>query len=131
MIGKKEIVGSEKYYLIDLGFYKSQLEEKQRNIGRILENIVYLELIRQGYKVTVGKVGDFEIDFICRKESRKIYIQVAYLLNNEETIIRELNPLLKVADNYPKYILTMDKINQSHEGIEHINIINFLRNPEI
>lgn len=131
LVGKKEIIGSEKYYLIDLGFYKSQLEEKQQNTGHILENIIYLELIRQGYKVTVGKIGDSEIDFICKKDSRKIYIQVAYLLNNEKTIERELNPLLKIDDNYPKYILSMDKISQSREGIEHINIINFLRNQNI
>ena len=131
LIGKKEIIGSEKYYLIDLGFYKSQLEEKQQNIGHILENIVYLELIRQGYKVTIGTFGDLEIDFVCRKDSNKIYVQVSYLLNNESTIEREFKPLLKINDNYPKYILSMDKIDLSKEGIQHINIIQFLRNPEI
>ena len=131
LIGKKEITGSEKYYLIDLGFYKSQLEEKQQNIGHILENIVYLELIRQGYKVTIGTFGDLEIDFVCRKDSKKIYVQVSYLLNDENTREREFKPLLKITDNYPKYILSMDKMDLSKEGIEHINIIHFLRNPEI
>lgn len=131
LIGKKEIYGPEKYYLIDIGFYKSQLEEKQQNIGRILENIVYLELLRQGYKITIGKFNDLEIDFICRKENKKIYIQVTNYLSDEYITQREFNPLLKVKDNYPKYVLSMDKINTSKEGIENINIIEFLINPEI
>ena len=127
LVGKKEIMGSEKYYLTDLGFYKSQLEEKQENLGRILENIVYLELIRNGYKVTVGKFKDSEIDFVCRKNNKKLYIQVTYLLNSKKTVEREFNPLIKIKDNYPKYVLSMDKIDFSQGGIEHKNIINFLR----
>ena len=127
LIGKKELNGSEKYYLIDQGFYKSQLEEKQRNTGRILENIVYLELLRKGYKITIGCMNDLEIDFVCRKDNEKIYIQVAYYLSSEETIEREFKPLLMINDNYPKYVLSMDKIDQSREGIEHVNIIKFLR----
>jgi len=129
LTGKREIVGSEKYYLIDLGFYKSQLEEKQRNVGHVLENMVYLELVRQGYKVTIGRLARSEIDFVCRKDGKKIYVQVSYLLDNDETLERELKPFLNVGDNYPKYLLSMDKINQSQNGIEHINIIQFLKNP--
>ena len=131
LVGKKEIAGSEKYYLMDLGFYKSQLEEKQQNTGHVLENIVYLELIRQGYKVTVGKIDDSEIDFICKMNGKKVYVQVAYLLEEKETRKREFNPLLKVKDNYPKYVLSMDRVSQSCDGIENVNIIQFLRNPEI
>lgn len=127
LIGKKEIIGSEKYYLVDQGFYKSQLEEKQHNIGRILENIVYLELIRNDCKVTVGWVNDYEIDFICKKDNKKFYIQVAYHLESDKTIEREFRPLTLVKDNYPKYVLTMDKQNLSKDGIEHMNIIRFLR----
>lgn len=130
ILGKKEITGSEKYYLIDQGFYKSKLDEKQQNIGRIIENIIYLELIRNDYKVTIGSVNDLEIDFICRKDGKKIYIQVAYILNDVKTLNREFKPLMKVKDNYPKYVLTMDKFNHSRDGIDHINIINFLRNSE-
>lgn len=127
LIGKKEIVGSEKFYLIDQGFYKSRLEEKQRNIGKILENILYLELIRNDCKVTIGSVDDFEIDFVCRKDHEKFYIQVAYHLENDEIIEREFRPLKLIDDNYPKYVLSMDKENHSHEGIVHMNIIKFLR----
>ena len=127
LIGKKEIVGSEKFYLIDQGFYKSRLEEKQRNIGKILENILYLELIRNDCKVTIGSVDDFEIDFVCRKDDEKFYIQVAYHLENDDIIEREFRPLKLIDDNYPKYVLSMDKENHSQEGIVHMNIIKFLR----
>ena len=128
LVGKKEIVGVEKYYLIDHGFYKANLEEKQQNKGRILENIVYLELLRQGYKVTFGKIRDYEVDFICKKDGTRVYIQVSYLLSDEKTIEREFRPLLEIKDNYPKYVISMDKINMSRSGIKHLNVINFLRN---
>lgn len=128
LVGKKEIIGSEKYYLLDTGFYKSQLEEKQRNIGRILENIIFIELKRHGYKITIGKVNDYEIDFICKKNNQKIYIQVTYLLENDETIEREFRPLLMIKDNYPKYVLSMDRTFQPQNGIKHMNIIDFLKN---
>ena len=128
LVGKKEIIGSEKYYLLDTGFYKSQLEEKQRNIGRILENIIFIELKRHGYKITIGKVNDYEIDFICKKNNQKIYIQVTYLLENDETIEREFRPLLMIKDNYPKYVLSMDRTIQPQNGIKHMNIIDFLKN---
>lgn len=131
LIGKREITGSEKYYLMDLGFYKSQLEEKQQNTGHILENIVYLELLRQDYKVTIGKINESEIDFVCRKGNRKIYVQVCYLINEDEEIIkREFEPLSKIRDNYPKYVLSMEKSDYSRDGIEHVNIIRFLKNPD-
>ena len=128
LVGKKEIIGSEKYYLLDTGFYKSQLEEKQRNIGHILENIIFIELKRHGYKITIGKVNDYEIDFICKKNNQKIYIQVTYLLENDETIEREFRPLLMIKDNYPKYVLSMDRTFQPQNGIKHMNIIDFLKN---
>lgn len=128
LVGKKEIIGSEKYYLLDTGFYKSQLEEKQRNIGRILENIIFIELKRHGYKITIGKVNDYEINFICKKNNQKIYIQVTYLLENDETIEREFRPLLMIKDNYPKYVLSMDRTFQPQNGIKHMNIIDFLKN---
>lgn len=128
LVGKKEIMGSEKYYLIDTGFYKSQLDEKQRNIGHILENIIFIELKRHGYKITMGKVNNYEIDFICKKNNQKFYIQVTYLLENDETVEREFRPLLMIKDNYPKYVLSMDRIIQPQNGIKHMNIIDFLKN---
>lgn len=128
LVGKKEIIGSEKYYLLDTGFYKSQLEEKQRNIGHILENIIFIELKRHSYKITIGNINNHEIDFVCKKNNKKMYIQVTYLLENEETIEREFKPLLMIKDNYPKYVLSMDRTLQPQHGIKHMNIIDFLKN---
>ncbi|WP_407424640.1 ATP-binding protein [Methanobrevibacter sp.] len=128
LASKKEIVGSEKYYLIDTGFYKSQLDEKQHNIGNILENIVFLELKRNGYKITIGNVNGCEVDFVCKRNNQKIYIQVAYLMEDDETVEREFLPLLMISDNYPKYVLSMDRILQPQNGVKHMNIIDFLRN---
>ena len=127
LIGKKEINGSEKFYIMDQGFYKSQLEEKQLNIGRILENIIYLELLRNDCKVTVGTINNYEIDFVCKKDNKKFYIQVANHLYDEKTIDGEFRPLKQVDDNYPKYVLTMDRQDYSRDGIVHMNIIKFLR----
>lgn len=127
LIGKKEINGSEKFYIMEQGFFKSQIEEKQLNIGRILENIVYLELLRNDCKVTVGTINNYEIDFVCKKDNKKFYIQVAYHLYDEKIIDREFRPLKQVDDNYPKYVLTMDRQDYSRDGIVHMNIIKFLR----
>lgn len=127
LTSKKEISGSEKFYIMDQGFYKSQLEEKQLNIGRILENIIYLELLRNDCKVTVGTINNYEIDFVCKKDNKKFYIQVAYHLYDEKIIDREFRPLKQVDDNYPKYVLTMDRQDYSRDGIVHMNIIKFLR----
>lgn len=126
-IGLNEISNSEKYYLIDQGFYKSNLEEKQKNFGHLLENIVYLELLRNGYIVTIGKLKKYEIDFIARKDEEKIYIQVSYNLSNKKTLNRELKPLLEIKDNYPKYLISKDRENYSMKGIKHYNIIQFLK----
>ena len=127
LIGKKEINGSEEFYIMDQGFFKSQLEEKQLNIGRILENIIHLELLRNDCKVTVGTINNYEIDFVCKKDNKKFYIQVAYHLYDEKIIDREFRPLKQVDDNYPKYVLTMDRQDYSRDGIVHMNIIKFLR----
>ncbi|MBQ9026783.1 MAG: ATP-binding protein [Methanobrevibacter sp.] len=127
IIELKEINNSEKYYLIDQGFYKSNLEEKLMNKGNRLENIVYLELLRNDYKITIGKINKMEIDFIARKKEEKIYIQVAYELKEDKTIEREFKPLLEIKDNYPKYVISTDKDDYSQKGIKHLNIIKFLK----
>lgn len=127
LTSKKEISGSEKFYVMDQGFFKSQIEEKQLNIGRILENIVYLELLRNDCKVTVCTINNYEIDFVCKKDNKKFYIQVAYHLYDEKIIDREFRPLKQVDDNYQKYVLTMDRQDYSRDGIVHMNIIKFLR----
>ena len=130
LIGKKILNHLEKYYVVDLGFRESILK-KDLDIGPSLENIVYFELLRRGYEVNIGKYNTKEIDFICRKGSEKIYIQVTYILANEEIHKREFDPLLKVNDNYPKYVLSLDDFDMSYMGVKHLNIINFLTGNEI
>ena len=127
IVGLREIGNSEKYYLVDQGFYKSNLEQKQQNKGHLLENIVYLELLRNNYTVTIGTSNKYEIDFIARKEDEKIYIQVSYNLSNPSTLERELKPLLEVKDNYPKYLISKDRENYTTKGIKHYNFFTFLK----
>ena len=126
--GKEILKLHEKYYVIDHGFNQVFNGRNLTNISRTMENIVYVELLRKGYDVTIGKIGDFEIDFIAKKHKRKVYIQVTYSLASEETIGREFRPLLKVKDNYPKYVISLDKFDFSQEGIIHQNLIDFLVN---
>ncbi len=93
---------------------------------------VFLELKRRGYRVTIGKLGNREIDFIAERESRKIYLQVAYLLHSQETVEREFSVLKQVKDNYPKYVISMDTIyGNDMEGIRRINLIDFLLSDEL
>lgn len=128
--GKKLLAIYEKYYASDPGLRHSALGYRYDDISMLLENIVYIELLRRGYKVTIGKLDDFEVDFIAQKNNVKIYFQVAYLLSGEETVEREFRPLLKIHDNYQKIVLSMDKIwGEDKDGIKRMNIIDFLLNP--
>lgn len=129
--GKKILKYDEKYYLCDLGFRQAIIGNNQRDITRVIENIVYMELLRRGYEITIGKVGDLEVDFVCKKQNKPIYIQVSYLLTSEETIEREFKPLKNILDNYPKYVITMGDVDMSHDGIEHLNLVDFLLGDEI
>ena len=97
-----------------------------KDINLTIENIVYLELLRRGYYVTVGKNQDKEIDFVCDKRGEKLYIQVTYLLASEETIQREFGVYDTVRDNFPKYVVSMDEFDMSRNGIKHRNIRDFL-----
>ena len=126
LIGKKILNVNEKYYIADHGIREAILESNQRDINQIFENIIYLELLRKGYNVRVGKINNLEIDFVCTKGNEKNYIQVAYLLASSETIEREFSSLEKINDNYPKYVISMDEFDMSRNGIRHINIIDFL-----
>lgn len=123
--GKKVLEHNEKYFLVDHGFYQARFGEIE-NMGSILENIVYIELLRRGYDVKVGMIGKNEIDFVCRKDKEKIYIQVTYQLENDETKDREFSGLEKINDNFDKYVLSMDKLDFSGNGLKHRNIIDFL-----
>ena len=128
--GKKILTVNEKYYVADHGVREAVFGGNQRDINLVLENIVYLELLRRGYVVTVGKVGDKEVDFICESQGNRLYIQVAYLLASEETIQREFGVYERVRDNYPKYVLTLDEFDMSRDGIKHRNIRDFLLEKE-
>ena len=126
--GKEILKIHEKYYITDHGFNQVFNGRNITNVSRTIENIVYVELLRKGYDVTVGKIGNFEIDFIAKKHKKKIYIQVTYSLASDETVEREFKPLLKIKDNYPKYVISADKFDFSQEGIIHQNLIDFLVN---
>ena len=115
-----------KNYLMDLGLGQVKSPLKTTGKGYILENIVYNELINRGYEVLVGKSDSSEIDFIASYFEKKIYIQVAYILVDDSVIEREFGAFKGIEDNYPKYVLTMDKFDFSQNGIIHKNIIDWL-----
>lgn len=124
--GKQHLKSLEKYYVVDVGLRKLLLGSKNTDIGHTLENIVYLELIRRGFAVSIGKIDDLEIDFIAEKDGDKEYYQVSASVLDPATFEREITPLRKVSDNYPKYIITMDEISSNNEGIRQVNVIDFL-----
>ncbi len=117
----------EKYYMVDIGIRNKLTGLQGTDYGHVLENIVYLELIRRGYDVSIGKVGTLEVDFIATKTNEKFYYQISASILNEETRIRELRPLESISDHYPKFILTMDQnIFNDFSGIKVKNIMDFL-----
>lgn len=124
--GKQILSTNEKYYLADHGIREAVYGNNMRDINLILENIVYIELLRRGYSVTVGKTGNKEVDFIAEKKGDKLYIQVCYLLASEETIEREFGVYKKIPDNYPKYVVSLDEFDMSRDGVKHKNIKEFL-----
>lgn len=125
--GKQYLETGEKYYATDVTMRYVLLGRKNLDAGHILENIVYLELIRRGYKVYIGKIGDNEIDFVCENKEGREYYQVAYTVREKTTLERELTPLKKINDHYPKYILTMDiDPITDYEGIKKINVLDWL-----
>ena len=130
MQGKQILSTNEKYYMADHGLREAVFGGNLRDINLILENIVYMELLRRGYTVTVGKSGDKEIDFVCQKQNEKLYVQVCYLLASEETIKREFGVYDTIPDNFPKYVVSMDELDMSSNGIKHRNIRHFLTIPE-
>ncbi len=129
--GKKVLKTNGKYYLVDHGFNQAIIGKDMENTGQILENIVYIELLRRGYEVKVGDINGREVDFVCNKADRKIYIQVTYLLSCKETVKREFGSLRAIGDDYEKYVLSMDNLDFSNAGIKHMNIIEFLKNDII
>ena len=125
--GKEILKTQEKFFVSDLSLLYAMLGYRDSMIGGILENVVFLELKRREYKVYIGKLDSREIDFIAEKQGKKIYVQVAYKLENEATVHREFSPLLAVSDQYPKYVVTMDEFwKEDVDGVKHLQIHDFL-----
>ena len=126
LIGKEVLVSNEKYYIADHGLREAVWGRNNESIELVLENIVLIELFRRGYDVHVGRVGDKEIDFVATRQNEKIYVQVSYMLASESTIEREFGVYNLVRDNWPKYVVSMDELDMSRDGVKHVNIIEFL-----
>ena len=124
--GKERLKTNGKYYVVDTGLRNKLIGYKQGNLDHVIENIVFLQLLRLGYEVTVGKNMSYEVDFIAVRGAIKLYFQVSLTALNENTYAREMNSLLKINDQYPKYLITMDKIDLSKEGIIHLNLFELL-----
>ena len=125
--GKQYLETGEKYYATDVTMRYALLGRKNLDVGHILENVVYLELIRRGYRVYIGKIGDNEVDFIAINKEGREYYQVSYTTRDEKTLKRELSSLQKISDHYPKFILTMDMDPVAdYEGIKRINVLEWL-----
>lgn len=126
VIGKKLLQFQEKIFIADHGIREAIYGNNMRDINQTLENVVYMELLRRGYTVTIGRNNSYEIDFVAVLGKEKIYVQVTYLLATEETANREFSVLETIPDNYPKYVVSMDEIDRGRNGIKNINIRDFL-----
>ena len=125
--GKEYLKSLEKYYVSDIGLRNFMLGKKAMDVGHILENIIYLELLRRGYSVYVGKIDDMEIDFVAQNQQGNFYIQVAASVRDENTLKRELRSLQAIKDNYPKILLTLDDDPEGdYEGITRTNALDWL-----
>lgn len=124
--GRKLLTTLDKYYLTDLGLGRIHNSGYKMEMGALLENVVYNELLSRGYEVYVGKIPGGEVDFVALKNGKKEYYQVAYYLYDQKVIDREFGAYASIPDNYPKYVISMDKIDFSREGIIHLNALKFL-----
>ena len=129
--GKKYLATLEKYYLSDLGFRYAILGRRNMDYGRALENIVYLELLRRGFEVYVGKVGDLEVDFIAMRGNEKMYVQVSTDISDSETFRREITPFEKIKDAYPRILLARTRQPEyDYEGLRIANLADWLATDE-
>lgn len=128
--GKSILKTLNKYYVSDLGVKKIKNTNKETNYSICLENLVYNELIFKGYDVYIGKLKDAEVDFVAIKDKKIKYIQVSLYLNSEETINSEFGAYKSIQDNYPKYVISLDDVDMSTNGIKHLNVFDFLLNED-
>jgi predicted AAA+ superfamily ATPase len=131
--GRQHLKTLGKYYLVDTGIRNVLLPGKSSDLGHLLENVVYLELLRRGYKVSIGKLAEKEVDFVAADRNGVVYFQVSASVANENTLRRELEVLQKIKDNHPKILLTLDEVgaNTNHDGIRQLNVIDWLLKREI
>ena len=129
--GKRLLQSNNKYYFEDTGIRNSCVDtNRDKDIEKVIENIIYHQLVHDGYKVNVGQLLAGEVDFVCVKDKRRVYIQAAYIIGNDDTRQREFGALKGIADNYPKYVISMTPLvsRSDDEGIQHISLREFLKN---
>lgn len=125
--GKEYLSTLGKYYIVDMGLRNFLLGFRDRDRGHALENVIYFELLRRGYDVSIGKIDNLELDFVAIKANEKLYIQVTESMQSEEVRERELKPLKKIKDNYKKMVITLDKaIDDDYDGIKSVHVIDWL-----
>lgn len=132
--GKRLFEMNDKFYFEDIGIRNSLVQGGlAQSIEKVIENAVYLHLVRLGYEVTVGYLQKTEIDFVAKKKDKTLYVQATYLLPSEETVLREFGNLMLIKDNYPKYVVSMDEIfeNKDYQGIRHMHLRQFLSVKEL
>ena len=127
LIGKRILSVDEKYYVVDTGMRNANVAASQaRDVDQLLETVVFAEMSRRGYRVTIGRVKEREVDFVCERGGDRLYVQVAYLMPTEETREREFSALMTVPDQYEKIVLSMDRFDFSNRGIKHRYLPDFL-----
>ena len=119
---KKILTSNEKYYVADHGLRNAVYGQGKNDIDQVLENIVCMELLRRGYKVTVERNGEKKIDFVASKNGEKLYVHVCYLLADDGIVKHEFGGYRGIPDNYPKYVVSLEEITRSRDGIQHLNI---------
>ncbi len=125
--GRQYLKTLEKYYVVDIGLRYMLLGSRSTDVGHILENVIFLELLRRGYDVYVGKIDELEVDFVAMEAKKIIYFQVAATVRDQKTLQRELTPLQKITDHYPKFILTLDEDPEAdYDGIRRVNALDWL-----
>ena len=127
LIGKRIMSVDEKYYVVDCGLRNANVSANvSRDVDQLLEVVVYREMLRRGYQVTIGRVKTQEVDFVCQRDKERLYLQVSYLMPTEETRRREFDALAAVPDQYEKMVLSMDRFDFSERGIKHRYLPDFL-----